>query len=85
MESTKNVIEIVKLPDNKYGYEEHYYFQKASIINGKTHIDITGDIWDAVYFNEYNEEIKTWRDFVKAFFENDYTVCITQIRLNYPL
>ena len=50
MESTKNVIEIVKMPSNQFEYEEHYYFTEVAIVEGKTKIHFTGDIWEATRF-----------------------------------
>lgn len=86
MESTKNVIEIVKMPSNQFEYEEHYYFTEVAIVEGKTKIRFTGDIWEATRFNNMtaNEE-DVWYDFIKANLGKHYEVYIKTISLTYNL
>ena len=86
MESIKSVIEIVKKASNQFEYDEHYYFTEVSIIDGKTNIGSTGDIWNATKFNPMFPDIaKTWCSFIKSFLDKHYQVNVINISLNYDL
>ena len=86
MNSTKNVIEIIKHARHQFEYDEHYYFTEVQIIEGKTSIRTTGDIWKATRFNEMTEiEQNAWYKFIKSFFGKHYTVNFKTISLTYDI
>ena len=86
MESTKNVIEIVKKPSNQFEYEEHYYFTEVAIVEGKTKILFTGDIWNATRFNNLSaNEAAAWCNFIKANLGKHYEINIKTISLTYNI
>lgn len=86
MESTKNVIEIVKKPSNQFEYEEHYYFTEVVVVEGKTSIRSTGDIWNATRFNNMTpKDAEAWCNFIKANLGKHYEINIKTISLAYNL
>ena len=86
MEAKKNVIEIVKKATNQFEYDEHYYFTEVVVVEGKTSIRSTGDIWKATCFNNMTEiEQDTWYRFIKSFFDKHYEINIKTISLTYDL
>ena len=86
MESTKNVIEIVKKPSNQFEYEEHYYFTEVAIVEGKTKILFTGDIWEATRFNNLSaNEAAAWCNFIKSNLGKHYEINIKTISLTYNI
>ena len=87
MESTKNVIEIIKKPSNQFEYEEHYYFTnvETNTVHG-TSIRMTGDIWEATRFNNLSaNEAAAWCNFIKAILGKRYEINIKTITLKYAL
>ena len=86
MEAKKNVIEIVKKATNQFEYDEHYYFTEVAIVEGKTKILFTGDIWEATRFNNLSaNEAAAWCNFIKAYFGKHYEINIKTISLTYDL
>ena len=86
MEAKKNVIEIVKKATNQFEYDEHYYFTEVVVVEGKTSIRLTGDIWKATRFNNMTaKEEDSWYNFIKAHFDKHYEINIKTISLNYNL
>ncbi len=90
MELKKYVIEIVKNATNQFEYDEHYYFVEVKVIDGKTTIISTGDIWKATKFKdmEYDVEGKAkdmWYRFIKSYYGKRYTVNIIPITLTCTL
>ena len=86
MESTKNVIEIVKKASNQFEYEEHYYFTEVAIVEGKTKILFTGDIWNATRFNNMTDiEQDAWYRFIKSILGKHYEITIKTISLTYNI
>ena len=84
MEAKKNVIEIIKKATNQFEYDEHYYFTEVVVVEGKTTIGMTGDIWKATRFNEMEcNEQDAWYRFIKSFFGKHYVVNIKTISLSY--
>jgi len=86
MESRKYVIEIVKNATNRFEYDEHYYFTEVKVIDGKTNILSTGDIWGATRFSDMEMEgaiRDMWYKFIKSYYGKHYTVNIISIELNY--
>jgi len=86
MEAKKNVIQIVKKATNQFEYDEHYYFTEVVVVEGKTSIRSTGDIWEATRFNNMTpNEAAAWCNFIKANFGKHYDINIKTISLNYDL
>ena len=86
MESTKNVIEIIKKASNQFEYDEHYYFTGVDVADGKTNIQTTGDIWKALRFqNMSSTDAEAWCTFIKKFLGKHYKVWIKTISLSYEL
>ena len=86
MESKKNVIEIIKKATNQFEYDEHYYFTEVVVVEGKTSIRSTGDIWKATRFNNMTEiEQDAWYRFIKSFFGKHYEINIKTISLIYDI
>ena len=86
MNSTKNIIEIIKKATNQFEYDEHYYFTEVQIIEGKTTIGMTVDICKATRFNKMTEiEQDAWYMFIKSFFGKHYVVNIQTISLTYDI
>lgn len=84
MESQKNVIEIVKHATNQFEYDEHRYFTEVKIVEGKTNILSTGDIWYATKFDDMDvKEQDAWYRFIKSYYGKHYTVNIIPIKLIY--
>lgn len=86
MEAKKNVIEIVKKATNQFEYDEHYYFTEVVVVEGKTSIRSTGDIWKATHFNNMKpKDTEMWCNFIKAYFGKHYEINIKTISLIYDL
>ena len=86
MESTKNVIEIVKKPSNQFEYEEHYYFTGVNLEFNVTDISMTGDVWEATKFKDMtSNEAAAWCNFLKAILGKRYEINIKTISLTYNL
>lgn len=86
MESTKNVIEIVKKATNQFEYDEHYYFTEVVVFEGKTSIRSTGDVWEATRFNNLSaNEAAAWCNFIKANLGKHYEINIKTISLTYNI
>ena len=86
MEAKKNVIEIIKKATNQFEYDEHYYFTEVVVVEGKTSIHLTGDIWNATRFNNMTaKDAEAWCNFIKAHFGKHYEINIKTISLNYDL
>lgn len=87
METRKQVIQIIKKASNQSEYDEYYYFTNVAINDaGKTIIQVTGDIWKAVRFdNMSSKEIQTWCTFIKNILGKRNHVSIKTIILNYEL
>ena len=84
MESQRSVIEIIKHATNQFEYDEHYYFTEVKVIDGKTKILDTGDIWKATKFKDMEYPIQDmWCKFIKSYYGKRYTVNIIPIKLNY--
>ena len=84
MESKKYIIEIVKNATNQFEYDEHYYFTEVKVIEGKTNILLTGDIWHATKFNDMEcSEQDAWYSFIKSYYGKHYTVNIIPITIIY--
>ena len=82
MEAKKNVIEIVKKATNQFEYDEHYYFTEVVVVEGKTSVRSTGDIWKATCFNNMKpKEAEMWCNFIKAYFGKHYEINIKTISL----
>ena len=78
MESKKNVIEIVKKATNQFEY--------VVVVDGKTSIRSTGDIWKATCFNNMkSKDAEMWCNFIKAYFGKHYEINIKTISLTYNL
>lgn len=79
-----NVIEIIKNARNQFEYDEHSYFTEVKVINGKTNILSTSDIWGATKFhNMENNEQDAWCRFIKSYYGKHYTINIKPIKLIY--
>lgn len=86
MESKKYVIEIVKNATNQFEYDEHYYFTEVKVIDGKTEILSTGDIWLATRFSDMECAVQDmWYKFIKSYYGKHYTINIIPITLTYTL
>ena len=86
MESTKNVIEIVKKPSNQFEYEEHYYFTGVNLEFNVTDISMTGDVWEATKFKDMtSNEAAAWCNFLKAILGKRYEINIKTISLTYNI
>lgn len=86
MNNTKTVIEIVKKASNHFEYDAHYYFTEIAVVEGKTKILFTGNIWEATRFNEMTEiEMDSWHKFIKSFFGKHYIINFKTISLIYEL
>ena len=88
MVSQRNVIEIIKHATNQFEYDEHYYFTEVKVIDGKTKILTTGDIWGATRFSDMEYDVAgkaqdMWYRFIKSYYGKHYTVNIIPIKLNY--
>ena len=82
MESTKNVIEIIKKGRASWEYDEHYYFK--SVYEGD--IEMTGDIWKAQRFENLTPNASTaWCNFLKTILGKHYEINIKTITLKYTL
>ena len=86
MEAKKNVIEIIKKATNQFEYDEHYYFTEVVVVEGKTSIRSTGDIWKATRFNNMTpKDAATWCNFIKAYLGKHYEINIKTISLTYNI
>lgn len=86
MESKKNVIEIIKKATNQFEYDEHYYFTEVVVVEGKTSIRSTGDIWEAAKFKDMtSNEAAAWCNFIKAILGKHYEINVKTISLTYNL
>lgn len=84
MESRKTVIEIIKNATNQFEYDEHRYFTEVKVIDGKTNILSTGDIWSATKFNDMEcAEQDAWYRFIKSYYGKHYTINIIPIVIIY--
>lgn len=85
MESTKNVIEIVKKARAHLEYDEHYYLKNINPeLDLENCIEYTGDIWKALKFNNV-DNASGWYNFIKTILGKHYEINIKTITLNYTI